>query len=66
MTHIEDIECPIEILLDMRAGEWNNNIATELYNLAIRCTAEKNKRPTMHTQDGVFETLENIQSKINE
>lgn len=65
MTHINEIECPIEDLLDKRAGDWNNNVAQKLYNLAISCTAEKNKRPNMHSQDGVFETLTNIQSKID-
>jgi len=64
LTHITEIECPIEELLDKRAGNWNNNIARKTYDLAILCTASKTHRPFMHGQEGVFESLKNIQSKI--
>jgi len=34
-------------------------------NLAILCcTADKTQRPFMHGQEGVFESLKNIQSKM--
>jgi len=33
-------------------------------DLAILCTAAKNQRPFMHGQEGVFESLKNIQSEI--
>lgn len=65
MTHITEIECPIEELLDKRAGDWNNNIARKTYDLAILCTATKIQRPFIHGTEGVFESLKNIQSKIN-
>lgn len=64
MTHITEIEIPVEGLTDKRAGEWNHNIATKTYDLAILCTDAKVKRPFMHGQGGVFESLKNIQSKI--
>jgi len=64
LTHITEIECPIEDLLDKRAGNWNNNIARKMYDLAILCTATKTQRPFIHGQEGVFECLKNIQSKI--
>lgn len=65
MTHIIEIECPIKELLDKRAGNWNNNIAKKTYDLAMLCTTAKTQRPFMHGQEGVFESLKNIQSKIN-
>lgn len=61
LTHISEIECPIEELLDKRAGYWNNSIARKMNDLAILCTAAKNQRPFMHGQEGVFESLKNIQ-----
>lgn len=64
MTHINEIECPIEELLDKRA-DFNINIAKLLYDLAILCTATKAQRPFMHGQEGVLESLKNIQSKID-
>lgn len=64
LTHIIEIECPIEELLDKRAGNWNNNIARKTFNLAMNCTAAKTQRPFMHGLEGVFESLKNIQSKI--
>jgi len=51
--------------LDKRAGYWNNSIAEKIYDLAILCTASKTRRPFMHGQEGVFESLKNIQSKID-
>ncbi|XP_022170967.1 interleukin-1 receptor-associated kinase 4-like [Myzus persicae] len=65
LTHISEIECPIEELLDKRAGYWNNSIARKIYDLAILCTAAKTQRPFMHGQEGVFESLKNIQSEID-
>jgi len=66
LTHISEIECPIEELLDKRAGYWNNSIAGKIYDLAMVCTATKTQRPFIHGQKGVFECLKKIQSEINE
>jgi hypothetical protein len=62
---MSEIESPIEELLDKRAGYWNNSIATKMYDLAILCTATKTQRPFIHGQEGVFESLKNIQSEID-
>lgn len=64
MTHIIEIEQPIEELLDKCAGNWDNDVARKTYDLAILCTASKSQRPFMNGQMGVFESLKNIQSKI--
>jgi len=66
LTYITEIECPIEELLDKRAGDWNKSIARIIYDLAILCTASKTQRPFMHNEKGVFESLKNIHSKIDE
>ncbi|VVC45516.1 Hypothetical protein CINCED_3A025831 [Cinara cedri] len=64
LTHINEIEWPVEKLLDKRAGNWDNSIAEKIYDLAqICCTATKSQRPVMHGQDGVLESLKNIQSE---
>jgi len=34
-------------------------------DLATLCTVGKTQRPFMHGQEGVFESLKNIQSKID-
>ncbi|XP_025204662.1 interleukin-1 receptor-associated kinase 4-like isoform X2 [Melanaphis sacchari] len=65
LTHISEIECPIEELSDKRAGNWNDSIAIKIYDLANLCTATKTRRPFMHGQEGVFEFLKNIQSEID-
>lgn len=36
-----------------------------MYDVAILCTAAKNRRPFMHGQEGVYESLKNIQSEID-
>lgn len=65
MTHISEIECSIEELLDKRAGYWNYSIAIKVYDLANLCAATKIQRPLMHGQEGVYESLKNIQSEID-
>jgi len=36
-----------------------------MYDLAILCTTAKTRRPFMHGQEGVFESLKNIQSEMD-
>ncbi|CAI6366278.1 unnamed protein product [Macrosiphum euphorbiae] len=65
LTHISEIERPIEELLDKRAGHWNNSIARKMNDLATLCTVPKTQRPFIHGQEGVFESLKNILSEID-
>lgn len=65
LTHISEIEYSIEELLDKRAGYWNYSIAIKVYDLANLCAATKIRRPFMHGQEGVYESLKNIQSEID-
>lgn len=65
LTHISEIEYSIEELLDKRAGYWNYSIAIKVYDLANLCAAAKIRRPFMHGQEGVYESLKNIQSEID-
>ncbi|XP_050442129.1 interleukin-1 receptor-associated kinase 4-like isoform X2 [Adelges cooleyi] len=64
LTHIYDIECPVKDLLDKRAGNWDLEIGTKVYDLAILCAANKTQRPFMHGQGGVLECLKKIQADI--
>lgn len=47
LSYIQESEAEAGELLDEKAGEWDINVATELFALADLCTEAKKKRPTM-------------------
>lgn len=53
LSYIQESEAEAGELLDEKAGEWDMNVATQLFALADQCTEAKKKRPTM------VETLHN-------
>lgn len=59
LSFIQESEAEPGELLDEKAGEWDMDVATQLFALADQCTEAKKKRPTM------VETLRNYLKIVN-
>lgn len=59
LSFIQESEAEPAELLDEKAGEWDLEMAIQLFALADRCTEAKKKRPTM------VETLQNYLKIVN-
>lgn len=47
LSYIQESEAEPGELLDEKAGEWDMDVAAQLFALADQCTVAKKKRPTM-------------------
>ncbi|KAG7171815.1 Interleukin-1 receptor-associated kinase 4-like [Homarus americanus] len=47
LSHVQESEAEVADLLDISAGTWDIEVASQLFALAELCTEAKRKRPTM-------------------
>ncbi|XP_069997408.1 uncharacterized protein [Penaeus vannamei] len=59
LSHVLESEGEKSELLDVRAGSWDPDIASQLFDLAELCTDDKRRRPTM------VQVLENYSSIVH-
>ena len=59
LSYVQESEAEPADLLDEKAGQWDIDVATQLFNLADLCTEAKKRRPTM------VQTLHNYQNIVN-